>query len=64
MHHLNSLQIGNAHLIALIQLHIKQIYHFLDSIYKRKNALQSQVALETGNFAEFPQSQKKFCLLL
>lgn len=64
MHHLNSLQTGNAHLIALIQSHIQQMSHFLDSIYKSRNALQSQVALEIGNFAEFPQSQQKFCLLL
>lgn len=64
MHHLNSLQTGNAYLIALIQSYIQQMFHFLDSIYKSRNALQSQVALGIGNFVEFPQSQQKFSLLL
>lgn len=62
MHHLNSLQIGNVPLIALIQSYIPQMFHFLDSIYKGRNVLQSQVALGIGNFAEFPQSQQKFLL--
>lgn len=64
MHHLKSFQTGNAHLTALIQSHIQQMFHFVDSIYKSINALQSQVALGIGNFAEFSQSQQKFCLLL
>lgn len=39
MHLLNSLKTGKAHLIALMLSHILKMFHFLDFISKRRNAL-------------------------
>lgn len=61
MHHVISLQTGNALLTSFVQPHIQKLFNFLfDSIYESGNALQSAVALGIDDFVQFPQSHQFF----